>query len=198
MPHLSGSFIFKGNPLQGPTTAKHCHFFFVVQPVKLISPHLTAQKTAQEKKLRRCNHVVCPALQVVFAASCLPHTEKSQTPTQASIISMREKLGKEMGAGSLDICPHTHSFALNTHKFKSVPSKKIFILERNYSTLSQFNPCYIFLLKEKRGGKELCRANHLAKVVCYSKEFFSELFILSMSEQVSKAAMASAECTLSL
>lgn len=86
---------------------------------------------------------------------------------------MREKLGIEMGAGSLDIFPHTHSFALNIQKFKPVPSKKTFILGNGYSTLPQFNPCYIFLLKEKKGvKKELYRPNHLAKVVCYCKRIF--------------------------
>lgn len=69
---------------------------------------------------------------------------------------MREKLGMEMGARSLDIFPHTHSFALNIQEFKPVPSKKIFILGNGSSTLPQFNPCYIFLLKEKkvRGEKK--------------------------------------------
>lgn len=92
---------------------------------------------------------VYSAPQVSFATSCLPHTEKSQTPTQASIISMREKLGMEMGAGSLDSFHHTHSFALNIQEFKPVPSKKILILGNGTSTLPQSNPCYIFLLKEK-------------------------------------------------
>lgn len=87
-------------------------------------PHLVAQRAAREKTLERCNHVVYSAPQVSFATSCLPRTEKSQTPTQASIISMREKLGTEMAAGSLDILPHTHSFALNAQEFKPVPNKK--------------------------------------------------------------------------
>lgn len=62
---------------------------------------------------------------------------------------MREKLGMEMGAGSLDSFHHTHSFALNIQEFKPVPSKKILILGNGTSTLPQSNPCYIFLLKEK-------------------------------------------------
>lgn len=37
---------------------------------------------------------------------------------------MREKVGIEMGAGSLDVFPHTHSFALKIKKFKPAPVKK--------------------------------------------------------------------------
>ena len=83
-----------------------------------------AQRAAQRKRLERCNRVVCSTPQVSFATGCLPHTEKNQTPTQASIISMREKLGTEMGAGSLDMFPHTHSFALNIQELQLGPSKK--------------------------------------------------------------------------
>lgn len=68
--------------------------------------------------------MVYSAPEVSFATSRLPHTEKSPTPTQASIIAMREKVGIEMGAGSLDVFPHTHSFALKIKKFKPAPVKK--------------------------------------------------------------------------
>lgn len=140
--------------------------------------HPIIQRMVWGKKLEMQSCGVYSALRVSFATSCLPNTEKSQTPTQASIISMREKLGMEMGARSLDIFPHSHSFALNIQEFKPVPSKKIFIPGNGSSTLPQFNPCYIFLLKEKsKREKRTCRAKHLAKVVCYCKEFSSELFI---------------------
>lgn len=72
-------------------------------------PHFIAERTVREKKLERHHHGVYSAPQVSFATSCLTRGEKFLTPTHASIISMREKLGTEMGAGSLDIFPHTHS-----------------------------------------------------------------------------------------
>lgn len=112
----TGSITVKGNYLQGPIhshTVWRAHF-----------PHFTPQRTVREKKLERCNHVVYSAAQVSFAICCLSHTEKSQIPTQAFVISMREKPGIEMGAGSFGVFPHTHSFALNIQEFKLDPSKK--------------------------------------------------------------------------
>lgn len=141
-------------PLQGPITAECRRPFPVLHSIRLISPISSPKGQAWGKKIEAQSCGVYSALQVSFASSCLPHTEKSQTPTQASIISMREKLGMEMGARSLDIFPHTHSFALNIQEFKPVPSKKIFILRNGSSTLPRFNPCYIFLLKEKSKGKK--------------------------------------------
>lgn len=105
-PPPQGSSMVKGNPPQCPTPAKRCHFFPIIQSHL---PHFIAERTLGEKKLERHHHVVYPAPQVSFATSCLTHAEKFQTPTHASITSMREKLGIEMGARSLDIFPHTHS-----------------------------------------------------------------------------------------
>lgn len=137
---------------EAPTRPHHSWVLLSLLGHTLCKAHLhhpITQRIAQGKKLEMQLCGVYSALQVSFATSCLPRTEKSQTPTRASMISMREKLGVEMGARSLDIFPHTHSFALNIQEFKPVPSKKICILGNGSSTVPQFNPCYIFLLKEK-------------------------------------------------
>lgn len=122
---LRASFVVEGKPLPEPSTARP--FFPGVRSVTSSSlPHHPGDS---EREGRSDWQSWFSQLRGFLLPLALSHILKNpklplKPLSKCSAISTREKPGTEMGAGSLDIFPHTHCFALNIPEFKPVPSKK--------------------------------------------------------------------------